>query len=136
VILDNEAIQAIVDVDHSKHRRMLASLEVVASRNLRQAGAVRLVVPTAVRVEAGWDRRSSGSTITLNRLRTDDAHLDTAAADRAAAVRNALDLSVADAHVGAVLQESRGPVAVITSDAGDIRRIAAHLGSAVNIVAI
>ncbi len=119
VILDNEAILAIGDVDHRKHRRMLASLEVVASRNLRNAGAVRLVAPTAVRVEAGWDRRSPGRTVTLNRLRTEDAPLDSPAADRAAAVGSALALSVADAHIGAVLQESPGPVAVITSDAGD-----------------
>jgi predicted nucleic acid-binding protein len=136
VVLDNEAIQAIADVTHGKHRRLLASIEVVASRNLRKAGSVRLVVPTAVRVEAGRDRRSSGPTVTLNRLRTDDAPLDTPAADRAAALRNALDLSVADSHVGAVIQEAQGPVAVVTSDGGDVRRIADHLGIAVNVVAI
>lgn len=135
-VLDNEAIQALTDVRHRKHRHALAALEVVAAGNLRKAGSVRLVVPTAVRVEAGWDRRSSGPTVTLNRLRTDDAPLDRAAADRAAAVRSALDVSVADAHVGAVIQEAEGPVAVITSDAGDVRRIADHLGTAVTVVAI
>lgn len=136
VILDNEGIQALVDVTHPKHRRTLASIEVVASRNLRKAGSVLLVVPTAVRVEAGWDRRSSGPTVSLNRLRTDDAPLDRAAADRAAAIRNTLALSVADAHVGAVIMEATRPVAVITSDAGDIRRIADHLGTAVTAVSI
>lgn len=136
VILDNEAIQAIADVTHRKHRRILASIEVVASRNLRNAGSVRLVSPTAVRVEAGWDRRSSGPTVTLNRLRTDDAPLDSSSADRAATLRNALDLSVADAHVGAVIQQAEGPVAVITSDGGDVRRVADHLGTLVNVVAI
>jgi predicted nucleic acid-binding protein len=136
VILDDEAIQALVDVTHRKHRRTLASIEVVASRNLRKAGSVLLVVPTAVRVEAGWDRRSSGPTISLNRLRTDDAPLDRAAADRAAAIRNTLALSVADAHVGAVIMEATRPVAVITSDTGDIRRIADHLGTAVTAVSI
>jgi len=135
-VLDNEAIQALTDVRHRKHRSALAALEVVAAGNLRKAGSVRLVVPTAVRVEAGWDRRSSGRTITLNRLRTDDAPLDRAAADRAAALRNALHLSVADAHIGAVVQEAEGPVAVITSDGADVRRIADHVGTAVNVVTI
>lgn len=136
VILDNEAIQALADVSHRKHRRMLASLEVVASRNLRRAGSVRLVAPTAVRVEAGWDRRSSGPTVNLARLRADDAPLDSAAADRAAAIRNALALSVADAHIGAVVQKAAGPIAVLTSDAGDIRRISDHLEIAVTVVVI
>lgn len=136
VILDNEAIQALADVSHRKHRRTLAWVEVVASRNLRKAGSVHLVSPTAVRVEAGWDRRLSGTAATLNRLRTDDASLDRPAADRAAAIRNALDVSVADAHVGAVVQGASGPVAVITSDAPDVRRIAAYLGIPVNVVVI
>jgi hypothetical protein len=135
-VLDNEAIQALTDVRHRKHRRALAALEVVAARNLRKAGSVRLVVPTAVRVEAGWDRGLSGPTVTLNRLRMNDVPLDTRAADRAAAVRNALDVSVADAHVGAVIQAAEGPVAVITSDGGDVRRIADHLGTVVNVVTI
>jgi predicted nucleic acid-binding protein len=135
-VLDSEAIQALTDVRHGKHRRALAALEVVAAGNLRKAGSVRLVVPTAVRVEAGWDRRSSGPTVILNRLRMDDAPLDTRAADRAAAVRNVLHVSVADAHVGAVIQAAEGPVAVITSDGGDVRRIAGHLGTAVTVVTL
>jgi len=136
VILDNGAIQALADVTHRKHRRVLACVEVVASRNLRRAGSVRLVAPTAVCVEAGWDRRSSGTAVTVDRLRADDAPLDRPAADRAAAIRNALDLSVADAHLGAVAQGALGPVAVIASDTTELPRVAGHLGIAVNVIAI
>ena len=55
VVLDNEAVQALADPAHRKHRRVLAVVEAVAARHLRRSGSVRLVVPTSVRVEAGWD---------------------------------------------------------------------------------
>ena len=134
-VLGSEAVQALADVRHGKHRPTLAALEVVASRNLRRAGSVRLVVPTAVRVEVGWDRRRPDRSI-VNRLRADDAVLGREAADRAAALRTALDLSVADAHLGAVVASAAGPVAVLTNDRGDLRRTAAHLGGAINVVAL
>jgi len=127
VILDNGAVQALADPTHRKHRRVMAIVEVVAARNLRRAGSVRLVVPTAVRVEAGWNRRAAGAA-TLNRLRVDDHPLDAGAADRASDVRSALAVPVADAHLAAVLATSAGPHAVLTSDAEDLRRIADHLG--------
>ena len=135
VILDNEAVQALVDVTHGKHRRVLAAVEVTAARNLRQAASVRLVVPTAVRVEAGWDRRARRSGA-INRLRLDDSPLDRSAADTAAEVVSALGVSVADAHLGAVLSATPGPHAVMTSDQRDARRIAAHVGGTVNIVLV
>jgi hypothetical protein len=134
-VLDNEAVQALTSPHHPKHRRVLAAIEVVASRNLRGAGTMRLVVPTAVRVEAGWDRRRPGAAI-LNRLRIQDSPLDRESADRAAAIRTALDVSVADSHLGAVVDKALGPVAVLTSDGSDVRRIATHLGVAVNVVAL
>jgi hypothetical protein len=134
-VLDNEAVQALTDVRHRKHRRALAALEVVASGNLRKAGSVRLVVPAAVRVEAGWDRRQPEAAV-INRFRADEEVLGGEAADRAASLRNALDLSVADAHLGAVVEAAGGPVAVLTSDPVDVRRIAAHVGGVVNVVAL
>ncbi len=134
-VLDNEAIQALSDVCHRKHRRALAALEVVAARNLGKAGSVRLVVPTAVRVEAGWDRRRRDAGL-INRFPAEDAGLDSGSADRAAGIRIALDVSVADAHIGAVIEDARRPVAVLTSDAAGLRRIAAHLGVAVNAVVV
>ena len=62
VFLDNEAVQSLMDTTHAKHRRALA----LVAGLLDQAGAGRHRareravprVPTAVRVEAGWDRRS------------------------------------------------------------------------------
>ena len=135
VILDNEAVQALVDVTHGKHRRVLAAVEVAAARNFRQAGSVRLIVPTAVRVEAGWDRRARRSAA-INRLRVEDSPLDRSAADTAAEVVSELGVSVADAHLGAVLSTTPGPHAVMTSDRGDARRIAAHIGGPVNIVPV
>lgn len=135
IVLDNEAVQALADPRHRKHRRVLAVVEALAARNLRRAGSARLVVPTAVRVEAGWDRRAAGAA-TLNRLRTEDAPLDTVTADRAARVRTALEVSVADAHIAASLQATTGPHAVLTSDTDDIHRIALHLGIAITVVPV
>ena len=135
VVLDNEAVQALVDVAHRKHRRVLAAVEVTAARNLRRAGSVRLVVPTAVRVEAGWDRRARRSAA-INSLRVDDSPLDRHAADTAAAVVSALGVSVADAHLAAVLTIAPGPPTVVTSDKADVRRIAGLVGVAVNVVVV
>lgn len=135
VVLDNEAVSALLDPGHTKHRRMLARIEVAASRNLVRAGAVELLVPTSVRVEAGWDRQAAGAA-PVNRLRANDAPLDTATANQAARLRRDLAVSVADAHVGAVLAAAAKPVAVITSDVADLRRIAGHLGVQATIVAV
>lgn len=134
-VLDNEAVQALADPAHRKHRRVLAVVEAVAARNLRRSGSVRLVVPTAVRVEAGWDRRGAKAAA-LNRLRVDDAPLDSAMADRAARARTALAISVADAHLTASLQGAAPPQAVLTSDTDDARRIAQYLGIAIAVVPV
>ena len=72
VVLDCEAIQALRDPGHPKHRRVVSHAQVVASRK-RRAVAIQMVVPTAVRVEAGWDRTG---------------------------------VSVADSHLGAVIQSA------------------------------
>ena len=135
VVLDNEAVQALADPDHRKHRRVLAVLEAVAARNLRRAGSVRLVVPTAVRVEAGWDRRARGAAA-VNRLRVADVALDAETTDQAAGMRAALAVSVADAHLGAVLETTAEPHAVLTSDRKDLRRIADHLGITPTIITV
>lgn len=134
VVLDIEAVQALLDPGHRRHRRAVAVVQAGVGRNLRRRRSVRLAVPTAVRVEAGWDRRDRGAAA-INRLGADDIALDGPAADHAAAIRTALNVSVADAHVGAALSAPE-PVAVVTSDVDDIRRIAAHLDLTVNIVAL
>lgn len=134
LVLDNEAVQALLDPEHRGHRRAVTAVQAAVARTLRGTPPVRLVVPTAVRVEAGWDRREP-QTAPINRLRAIDAVLDGPAADRAAAIRRVLRVSVADAHLGVTLPVAE-PSTVLTSDVDDIRRIAAHLGLAVTVIAL
>ena len=124
LVLDNEAVQALLDPDHPKHQRALAVVEATLVRSRRTP----LVVPTAVRVEAGWDRRTPHAA-PVNRLRVRHQGLDGDATDSAAALRTALRVSVADAHLGVVCAALNGPHAVLTSDVADVRRLAAHLGT-------
>ena len=133
VLLDNEAVQALLQPMHRKHRRALAFVEATAARNLRRAGTVRLVVPTTVRVEAGWDRRAAGADA-INRLRVDDAPLGSRAADLAVPVRVDLGVSVTDAALAAAVATAPEPHAVITSDAQDLRAIADHVGTSTTVV--
>ena len=124
VLLDNEAVQALLDVAHGKHRAVMAHLGAVVARR-RRGRTVTVVVPTAVRVEAGWVR-SDARSATANRLRIRDEALDSPAADRAAGIRIATGVSVADAHTGAVIHAiADGDVVVLTSDPADIERVAA-----------
>jgi hypothetical protein len=123
VILDNEAIQALASPAHRKHRQALAYVQVIASRK-RRATDIQTVVPTTVRVEAGWDRTSPAWAF-LNRLRISDSPLDPAAANTAAAIWASSGVSVADAHIGAVIGSAQAAhIAVVTSDPADMRRIA------------
>ena len=59
----------------------MSHAQVVASRK-RRAVAIQMVVPTAVRVEAGWDR-TSPAWVFPNRLRIADGPLGTASANPA-----------------------------------------------------
>jgi hypothetical protein len=123
VVLDNEAVNALADPAHSKHRRVVSYAQVVVSRK-RRAAAIDVVVPTAVRVEAGWDR-TAPSWAFLNGLRITDILLDTVGANVAAAIRQRSAVSVADAHLGAAIQTaSADQITVLTSDPGDMRLVA------------
>lgn len=124
LILDIEAVQALSRPDHHKHRVVVAHLAAVVTR--RRKGAIAsAVVPTAVRVEAGWDR-SDPLAATVNRFRLVDIALDTAAADTAAGIVGRTGVSVADAHVGAVVRTlSADELVVLTSDPDDIVRVCA-----------
>jgi predicted nucleic acid-binding protein len=135
VVLDNEAIQALMDPHHRKHRQIVTYVEAASARNVRRAGWMRLIVPTTVRVEAAWDRRAP-SAARINKMNIADAALDRQTADRAAKICSALGLSATDAHLAAVLGNAEGPHSVVTSDKKDVRRIAAHLGIAVDIVSV
>ena len=135
VLLDNEAVQALADPDHHKHRRVLAVVEAAAQRNLRRAGAVSIVVPITVQVEAGWDR-AEPRTAALNRLRVERTALDGSAADHAARVVTATAVTPADAHLAATLRTTAGPHAVLTSDEPDVRRAADRVGVPVTVVTV
>jgi predicted nucleic acid-binding protein len=123
IVLDPEAVQALGDPAHTKHRRVTAHLRGAVHRR-RRGREVRVVVPTAVRVEAGWDR-TAPSAAAINRLRVDDRPLDTATADLAAAIAGQVDgVSVADAHIGATMRALDHEAVVLTSDPEDIQRVA------------
>jgi predicted nucleic acid-binding protein len=133
IVLDNEACQALADPAHRKHRQVVSLAQVVASRK-RRAAAIGVVVPTAVRVEAGWDRTSRAWGFP-NRLRIADSPLDPVSANGAAAIRHLTKVSVADAHLGAVIQAApASQVTVITTDPRDMRTVAGDRD--VTIVAI
>lgn len=135
ILLDNEAVQALLDRSHRKHRRVLHVLDVGTPHPRVGSSAPRLLVPTTVRVEAGWDRRAPRAAA-ANRFLVADLPLDGAAADQATALRAALRISVTDAHLAAAVALEAGPCAVVTSDVHDLRRIAAHLDLPVSIVAL
>ncbi len=124
IILDNEAVQALSHPDHAKHRVVVAHLAGAVARR-RRGAIVRTVVPTAVRVEAGWDR-SAGSAAAINRFRVVDAVLDTTLANMGAEIVVRTGVSVADAHVGAVARSLiADDVVVLTSDPEDMVRVSA-----------
>ncbi len=123
LVLDNEAVQALRDEHHPKHRQVLAHLAGIVGRR-RRGREVSAVVPTSVRVEAGWDR-TRPQAAAINRLRVVDHTLDAASANVAAAIADEPGVSVADAHVGAVIRSLRhDEVVVLTSDPDDIARVA------------
>ena len=133
VVLDNEAVQALSDPAHKKHVHVISHVRVVADRKSRGL-SIRIVVPTAVRVEAGWDRNVPAWAF-LNRLLIGDITLDGLSANIAASIRQDARVSVADAHIGAVIAAATAAkVTVITSDPEDIRRLAAD--KEVNVVSI
>ena len=92
------------------------------------------MVPSAVRVEAGWDRTAARWAF-LNRLRITDVPLDAALANAAAAIHEEAGVSVADAHLGATIRSAAdADVTVLTSDPADIRKVAGD--HAVIVVAV
>jgi predicted nucleic acid-binding protein len=133
VLLDNEAVQALRDPAHRKHQRALDEIQFAVRRAARTA-SVRVAVPVAVRVEAGWDRTASAWAF-VNRFGIDDIPLDAVNANAAASVAKRTGVSVADAHLGAAIQAAVADrVTVLTSDPRDMRKVAE--GRQVNIVTL
>lgn len=123
VLLDNEAVHALSDPAHPKHRMVISQAQVIADRK-RRAISIATVVPTAVRTESGWDRTAPAWAF-LNRLRIADLALDSAQANVAATIRRRNGVSVADAHLGAAIQlVEANRITVVTSDPQDIRLVA------------
>ena len=134
VVLDNEAVQALSHPAHKEHVHVMSHVQVVVADRKGRGLPVTVVVPTAVRVAAGWDRTIPAWAF-LNRLLIGDIALDGPSANIAASIRQEAGVSVADAHIGAVIRTANArKVTVITSDPGDIRRVAAD--REVNIVTI
>ena len=131
VVLDNEAVQALRSTSHPKHAHVIAHAQVVAHRK-RKAIPLDIVVPTAVRVEAGWDRRAPAAAL-INHLRVSDMPLESASANVAADLVARLHVSVADAHIGAAVRAvaDRGPVAIVTSDPDDMVAVADPVPAAI-----
>jgi hypothetical protein len=127
VVLDNEAVQGLLDPHHPKHRRVVALLTEVNRRNVRRAGRVTVIVPTPVRVEAGWVRTDPAGANANRLARPRDHILDTVAADRAAQLRAAADVSVVDACVAQAAEAAPRPAVIVTSDAQDMTRLAGFL---------
>lgn len=121
LVLDNEAVQALIALAHPKHRRVLAHLEAVVARRKQGSTSSVVWVPTSVRVEAGWDRTAATAAV-VNRFRILDHDLEATRANRAVAIRLHTGASVVDAHVGVAVQDAAvlGHVIVLTSDPADI----------------
>lgn len=124
VILDNEAVDALRNPHHPHHKDAMKVFE--ANRPSRRSNtARRTLVPTAVRVEAAWDRTAADAA-TINQLRIEDVPLDKQWANLAARILAEHHVSVADAHMGAAirLQPDTDDVVVVTSDPGDMNTVA------------
>lgn len=134
VVLDNEALQALADPRHSKHRVMLEKIAAVKYESGRGA-SVRVVTPTAVRVEALVSRRTAG-TASLGRFNVQDIALDSTRTDRcvtlaaAAASATAVDATVAEA---AESEARTRHVSVYTSDVGDLTRLVAQVDNSARV---
>ena len=122
IVLDNEAVQALTDASSPKHRVVVAHLAGAVARR-RRGRVVELVVPTAVRVEAAWDR-TTPSAAAINRFGVRDHVLDSPCADLAARIQSATSTGVADAHIGATVRSlSSSEIVVLTSDPTDIAAV-------------
>jgi predicted nucleic acid-binding protein len=133
ILLDNEAVQAVHDPAHRKHHYVVGLIQDAAKLRARSR-PVRIAVPAAVRVEAGWDRTSPAWS-SVNRFRIADVPLDTRHADAAAGIAKRTGVCLADAHLGAAIQAAEtDDVLVLTSDPGDMRKVAD--GKRVDIVTL
>jgi hypothetical protein len=121
-VLDNEAVHALMDAKHKKHRDALALIEAVDLARTKRKQNVRVVVPPAVRIEAGCDRSAQGSSL-FNRLAPADHDVTPKRTDRSVQLAAQARVSVVDACVGEAA-ETLAPSVILTSDARDMKRLA------------
>ncbi len=127
LVLDSEAVSVLFSTGTDARRKaLIAQIEAArGTRRTRSRPVGRVVVPTTVRVEAGWDR-TAPNTSALNRLTIADHALDAGAANVAATIRRTTEVSPADAHVGALIRALAHDetVVVATSDEADMHLVA------------
>jgi hypothetical protein len=133
VLLDCEAVHALRDPGHRKHRQVIG-YALGSARSKVRGPQVDVGVPTTVRVEAGWDRTAAAWAF-VNQLRIADIPLGPKHADFAAGIRKRTGVCLADAHLGSAIQNAEADhVTVVTSDPRDIRAVAE--GKRVEIVTL
>lgn len=127
LVLDNEGVSALLG--RSGSAKGATVLEAVMAAN------GRVLVPSAVRVEALWSRRDPVAA-PANQLVPDEDPLDRAGADRGSELRRSIGTaSVVDAAV-AVAAERSPPadiVEILTSDTADLAALAALLDRPVDV---
>lgn len=133
LVLDNEAAVALLSADEHDPKRA-AVIAAIAAANGRR------VVPSAVRVEAGWDRSQPRAANANRLIKTDDV-LDAGGADRAVQLRSAVpSASVVDATVAVAAERASAAnaasevVEILTSDKPDLMALAGHLYTTVDVV--
>lgn len=130
-ILDCEAVDVLRDPYSSKHPKVLRQIQAAINRKAR-GNVIEIKVPTAIRVEAGWDRQRPDQAM-INRFPAQDVALDALTTDIAARLHRDLSVSVADAHLGAAIATSTGPITVLTSDIEDLTKMTNHLNTPITI---
>lgn len=134
LVLDNEAAQALVSSRAHDRRRACVVTAIMAANG-------KVVVPTAVRVEAGWRRRDPAAA-GANRLVGNDLPLDGGDADRAVQLRrlvpsaSVVDTTVAVAAERIATDVPSTIVEVLTSDIPDIEALAAHVKARVTVISL
>lgn len=116
LVLDNEAVQALMDQRHPKHTLVTGHLWVADARKFH------IKVPATVMVEAGWDRSDQRSAA-LNRLHPQVDPLDEPRARECIRLQQLRRVGVVDAHVAALANSQTDRVTVLTSDSDDMEEL-------------
>ncbi|MCL2092048.1 MAG: hypothetical protein FWH11_12770 [Micrococcales bacterium] len=118
LVLDNEAVQALMDQQHPKHVRVIAHLSAAVARKQGHQ-TPHIKVPATVMVEAGWNR-SDRRLAELNRLHPQVDPLDEPRSRQCVQLLQLRRVGVVDAHVAALANSQTDRVTVLTSDRDDL----------------